>query len=240
MVSVRRQHHEGKAEECMLARKTRGDGGPPPNPKTATQSDVRQFPAAAMPIGEDHRFAEASRVLRELNAEIDTLRKRTVQKLQGATWLHCTRKPRKASPVHKRSKQAQRLLAGEAVDDFSDAPSKIRKAQHKLAILEPAAREQAQRLEVIRGEASAAAGERVKVRHRKALLDILRAARLLAMASNAELMIRGELLQNGYQILDAYTPPPRFGVPLLLGAETIRDGAMAFQATARRAGCPLQ
>jgi hypothetical protein len=162
-------------------------------------------------------FAEASRVLRELNTEIATLR-RSVQKLQGATWLHSQAEQGLSGP--QALEQAQRLLAGEAVDDFSDAPLKIRQAQHTLTtILEPAAREQAQRLEVIRGEASAAAGERVQVRHRKALLDILRAARLLALASNAELRIRGELLENGYQVLDGLTPPPRFAVPLLLGEE---------------------
>jgi hypothetical protein len=200
----------------QLARKTRGDGGPPPNPKTSTESDVRQFPAAATPIGENHHFAEASRVLAELNTEIAALR-RSVQQLEGACWLRS--QAEEGLSGAQALEQAQRLLAGEAVDDFSDVPSKIRKAQHKLAILEPAAREQAQRLEVIRGEASAAAGERVKVRHRKALLDILRAARLLQLASNAELMIRGELLQNGYLIVDAHTPPPRFAVPLLLGEE---------------------
>src|SRR5580704_8629641 len=202
--------------ECMLARKIREAGATPP-PKTATESDVRQFPATVMtPIGEDHRFAEASRVLRELNAEIAALGG-SIQKLQGASWLRSQAEEGLSGP--QALEHALRLLAGEEVDDFSDVPSTIRKAQHKLGILEPAAREQAQRLEVIRGEASAAAGERVKVRHRKALLDILRAARLLAMASNAELAIRGELLGNGYQVLDAFSPPPRFAVPLLLGEE---------------------
>jgi hypothetical protein len=200
----------------MLARKITADGEAGPNPKTATESQLRQFPAAAIPISDDYRFGEANRVLRELNVEIAAAR-RSIQKLQGAAWLHSQAEEGLSGP--QALEQAQRLLAGEAVDAFSDAPSKIRQAQHKLSILEPAAREQAQRLEAIRGEASAAAGERVKVRHRKALLDILRAARLLAMASNAELAIRGELLQNGYEILDAYTPPPRFAVPLLLGEE---------------------
>jgi hypothetical protein len=200
----------------QLARKTRGDREPLPNPETATQSDVRQFPAAAMPIGQDPRFAETSRVLRELNAEIATLRT-SVQKLQNASWL---RSEEGALSDPQALETAKRLLAGEAVDDdFSDAPSKIRQAQHKLAILEPAAREQARRLEVIRGEASAAAGERVKVRHRKALADILRAAPLLGLAASAERAIRNELLENGYQVLDAFTPAPRFAIPLILGEE---------------------
>jgi predicted transcriptional regulator len=157
------------------------------------------------PIGEDQRFAEAARVLGDLNSEIAALR-RSVQKLQGASWLHSQAEEGLSGP--QALEQAQRLLAGEAVDDFSDLPSKIRKAQHKLAILEPAAREQAQRLEVIRGEASATAGEHVKARHRKALLELLRAARLLAIASNAERAIRNELLENGYQMLDGLTPAP--------------------------------
>jgi hypothetical protein len=198
----------------MLARKTTGDGGPLANPKTAT-SDVRQFPAAAMPIGEDHRFAEAARSLAQLNSEVAALQA-TVQKLQGAAWLRS--QAEEGLSGQEAIDQAQRLLHGEAVE-LSDASTKIHEAQQRLAILQLAAREQARRLELIRGEASAAAGERVKVRHRKALLDILRAARLLAMASNAELAIRGELLGNGYQVLDAFSPPPRFAVPLLLGEE---------------------
>ena len=71
----------------MLARKTRGDGGPLANPETATESDVRHFPAAAMPIAAaDHRFAEAARSLAQLNSEVAALQA-TVQKLQGAAWL---------------------------------------------------------------------------------------------------------------------------------------------------------
>lgn len=208
----------------QLARKTIGDGGSRPDPKTTTENGLRQFPATATPIVENHLFAAGSRVLGELNAEIAALR-RSIQKLQGASWLRSQAEEGLSGP--QALEQAQRLLAGEEeVDDFSDIPSKVRKAQHKLTILEQAAREQSQRLEVIRGEASAAAGERVKPRHRKALLDILRAARLLAMASNAELTIRGELLENGYQVLDGLTPPPRFAVPLLLGDEHVSGSAL--------------
>jgi hypothetical protein len=205
----------------MLARKTTGDGGPMANPKTAT-SDVRQFPAAAMPIGEDHRFAEAARSLAQLNSEVAALQA-TVQKLQGAAWLRS--QAEEGLSGQEAIDQAQRLLHGEAVE-LSDASTKIHEAQQRLAILQLAAREQARRLELIRGEASAAAGERVKVRHRKALLDILRAARLLGLASSAERAIRNELLEGGCQVLDAFTPAPRFAIPLILGEE--RHSGSAF------------
>jgi hypothetical protein len=121
--------------------------------------------------------------------------------------------------------QARRLLAGKAVE-LSDTSTKLREAQQRLAILQPAAREQAQRLEVIRGEASAAAGERVRGRHRKALLDLMRAARLLAIAGDAERRIRGELLDNGYLVLDAFTPAPRFAVALMLREENQSGSAL--------------
>jgi hypothetical protein len=167
------------------------------------------------PIGEDQRFVEAARVLSDLNFEVTALQT-TVQKLQDAAWLRSQADEGLSGP--EALEQAQRLLAGEAID-LVDAPTKLREAQRRLAVPQPAAREQARRLELIRGEASATAGEHVKARHRKALVELLRAARLLAIASNAERAIRNDLLENGYQILDAFTPAPRFAIPLILGEE---------------------
>jgi hypothetical protein len=92
--------------------------------------------------------------------------------------------------------------------------------------MQPAAREQARQLEVIRGEASAVAGRRVKGQHRKALLALMRAARLLAIAGHAERRIRGELLENGYEVLEAFTPAPRLALPLMLGEESQSGSAL--------------
>jgi hypothetical protein len=195
--------HEGKERECMLARKT--DDG------------------KLSPIGEDQRFAEAARALSDLNSEVAALQA-TVQKIQGATWLLRSQAEEGLSGPEA-LEQAQRWLAGEAVD-LADAPTKLREAQRRLAVLQPAAREQARRLELIRDEASATAGEHVKARHWTALLELLRAARLLQFASDAERAIRGELLENGYQVLDGCTPAPRFAIPLIMGME--HDANSAF------------
>jgi hypothetical protein len=174
------------------------------------------------PITEDKRFFEATRALSELNSEVAALQA-TVQKLQSAAWLRSQAAEGLSGP--EALEQAQRLLAGEAIE-FSDAPTKIREAQQRLAILQPAAREQARQLEVIRGEASALAGQRVRGRHRKAMIALMRAARLLAIAGNAERRIRGELLENGYQVLEAFTPAPRFALALMLGEESQSDSAL--------------
>jgi hypothetical protein len=52
------------------------------------------------------------------------------------------------------------------------------------------------------------------------------AARALVAAASAERAIRGELLDNGFEAIDAILPGPRLAAPLALGAENICDSPL--------------
>jgi transposase len=112
----------------------------------------------------------------------------------------------------------------------------FRDLNERLAILRPAVYRQRELVDHIRGTLSAVAGEVVQARHRKALARILDAARALVAAAAAERSIRAELLDNGFEAIDAFTPAPRLAAPYPVGRRNlVRQSAVSLQEAARRA-----
>jgi hypothetical protein len=80
--------------------------------------------------------------------------------------------------------------------DDRDTATKLRELERKTEVIRPAIARQKEAVDLIRGELSAAAARLVRDRHRKALANILDAARALIAASAAERSIRAELLER--------------------------------------------
>jgi hypothetical protein len=176
------------------------------------------------PIIKHPAFATATQLLQTLSTEKAALHK-TVVALQAAAYLRDQADAGLSDSAAL--DQAQKLLAGEPLD-VRDGPALIREAQLRIGVIEPAVREQVRRIAKLRGELSVDAGRRVQARHRKTLLDLYGAARALAAAGQAELTIRAELLDAGYELNEVATACPRFAVHLQLADESWYDGPLAI------------
>ena len=118
------------------------------------------------------------------------------------------------------------MLGGENLADDRSTQTKLAALEEKIRIIRPAIAKQQEFVDRLRGELSVQAAKLVQDRHRKALVKILDAARGLVAAANAERAIRAELLNNGYEALDAFTPAPRLAAPLALGDENLCDSPL--------------
>jgi hypothetical protein len=94
--------------------------------------------------------------------------------------------------------------------------------------MRPAIGKQQEILDRIRGELSIEAAKMVQAGHRKAMANILDAARALVAAATQERAIRGELLDNGFEVIESILPAPRLAAPLILGDESFPDSAISY------------
>jgi hypothetical protein len=160
------------------------------------------------PIAENRRFAEAQAKLAKFQGELSALREAVDR--ENASWY-----ARQSSSIDEDAiGRADRMLDGQNLADDRSTQTKLAALEEKIRIIRPAI------------GLSAGAGRLVQDRHCKALLGILQAARHLAEAAAAERSIRRQLLDDGYEALDAFTPAPRFGIPLAMGDENICDSAL--------------
>jgi hypothetical protein len=120
------------------------------------------------------------------------------------------------------------VVNGQHLADDRDTQTKLRELEKKIGILRPAIGKQREIVDRIRGELSVEAARLVQDRHRAALAKLLGAARALVAAGTAERAIRGELLEQGYEIIDSIMPAPRLAAPLILGDESFHDSAIAY------------
>ena len=173
------------------------------------------------PIGEDRRYREAAEKLVKFQSELRELRAAIDR--ENASWY-----AKQSGEVDEDAiGRADRMLGGQNLADDRDAATKLRELEKKIAIIRPAIGRQQELVNRIRGELSLEAGRLVQDRHRKALAKILDAARALVAAANAEREIRGQLLDNGFEVVESIVPPPRLAAPLILGDENFHDSAIA-------------
>jgi hypothetical protein len=171
-------------------------------------------------ISDDPRYIEPRGKLAKFEREIETVRK-TIDAL-NAEWYS-----RQSGTVSEDAIDvADRMLDGRNIDT-RDTPARLRDLSERLAVLRPAVCRQRELVDRLRGELSVEAGKIVQTRHRKALVKILEAARLLAEAGAAERAIRGELLDLGYQSLDAFMPAPRLAALHIMGDESWHDSPIS-------------
>ena len=122
--------------------------------------------------------------------------------------------------------RAQALLAGESID-FRDGPAKVREAEARLSLVDPAIREAGRRVDLVRDKLSNEAAASLRTRHRKALADLYKAALVLGAAGQVERLIRGELIGAGYDWPEAVLPLPRFSIHMQIGDAGWADSPIA-------------
>jgi hypothetical protein len=191
------------------------------NVMAGTNQFSKEAKADLHPIAENSRFAEAAEKLAKYQGELRELRAAIDRK--NAAWYG-----KQQGSIDKDAiGLADRMLSGQNTADDRDSQTKIRALFKKLAIIQPAIIKQSELVNLIRAELSAEAGALVQSRHRKALAKILEAARQLVEAAAAERASRGELLDLGFEVIDTFTPAPRFAVPHILGDESWYDSLMS-------------
>jgi hypothetical protein len=116
------------------------------------------------PIGDDPEFTAASKLLADLKTEQGQLR-RTITSIRDAAYLRSQAETGLSDA--DALTRAQALLAGESID-FRDGPAKIREAEARLAIVDPAIREASRRFDMVRDKLSNEAAASLRTRHRKA------------------------------------------------------------------------
>jgi hypothetical protein len=188
--------------------------------------NMMRFPREAKvdslrPIAEDRRYAEAQAKLAKFQGELRGFREAIDR--ENARW-YAAQQPGDGDAIET----ADRMLGGQALADDCDTATKLRSLERKIEVLRPAIAKQQELVDRLRGELSIAAAETVQARHRKALANILEAARALVAAANAERAIRGELLDLGFELSDSVVPAPRLAAPLILGDESFHDSAISF------------
>lgn len=173
------------------------------------------------PIGEDRRFAEAQTKLARFQNELHELRAAIDR--ENASWY-----ARQAGPLDDDAVgRADRMLDGQNLADDRDTQTKRRELEKKIEIIWPAIVKQSELVDRLRGELSIAACQTLQDRHRKALANILEAARTLIAASAAERAVRAELLDRGFEVVESILPAPRLAAPLILGDERLQDSAIS-------------
>jgi hypothetical protein len=172
------------------------------------------------PIGENPKYSEAQEKLSKFGSEVAAIRKAI--DAENAAWY-----ARQSGASDENAIEvADQLLAGRDLDG-RDTPAKLRDLNERLAILRPAVYRQRELVDRIRGELSVEAGKVVQARHRKALAKILEAARQLVSVAAGERLIRGQLLDHGFEVVESITPPPQLATPLILGDESFHDSAIS-------------
>jgi len=173
------------------------------------------------PISENPRYREAAEKLARFQNELRALRQAI--DATNATWYAKQARSADEDVIAL----ADRMIDGQPLTaDDRDTATKLRELERKTEVIRPAIARQKEAIDLIRGELSVDAGKMVQARHRKALAGIWDAARQLAAAAAAEREIRRQLLDDGYEALDAFTPAPRFGIPLAMGDENCCDTAL--------------
>jgi hypothetical protein len=174
------------------------------------------------PIGDDRRYAEAHAKLAKFQDELRRLREAIDR--ENARWYAAQQPAGGGDAIEI----ADRMIDGRTIPDDQDSPAKLAKLERKIEVLRLAIAKQSEIVDRLRGELSVEAARLVQVRHRKALVKILDAARALVAAANAERGIRAELLDLGFEVLDSILPAPRLAAPLILGDENFHDSAIAY------------
>jgi hypothetical protein len=162
-------------------------------------------------ISEDRRFAEAQALFVKLNAECVRL-SREIEDVQGGLYLR-TVDPR--DPIAK----ALSSIDGTDAADIGDSQARIAAARRKLETLGPAIRAQREVVDKVRRELSIVAAKGLQPDHRRALLELLEAARTLSARAEAEREIRVNLFDRGFTTCDSILPPPMLRGSLVIGDE---------------------
>jgi hypothetical protein len=171
-------------------------------------------------ISEDRRYREAAEKLAKFQNELRELRKAIDR--ENASWY-----ARQSSSVNEDAiDRADRMLDGQNLADDRSTQTKLAELEERVRIIRPAITKQQEIVGQIRGELSVAAAKLVRDRHRKALVEIRATAIALVAAGAAERRIRGELLDLGFEAIDALLPGPRLAAPLALGDENICDSPL--------------
>jgi hypothetical protein len=207
------------------------------------------------PIVEVAEYRDAAAVLAVLNrgiAEIDA----RIEALQVAAYF--------AANPEEAKRAAPRLLAnrgeppdastqtaaagsgvvGRALALLSGAASvplnpqrEIEELRRRRDVVHQAIFAQREIVEAVRSRLSFEAAQAAKEQHTAALLGVLRAARQLAAAAQAERDVRAALMAAGFDSREDLLPPPALGPALLLGSETAIDSPLwSFRRRLEEAG----
>jgi hypothetical protein len=173
------------------------------------------------PIGENPHFAAAAAKLAEYQSELRGFREAIDR--ENARWYAAQQPGGDGDAIEI----ADRMLDGQNLAADQDTATKLAELEKKIRIIRPAIARQQEVVDRIRGELSVQAAKLVRDRHRKALANIMVAARALVAAANAERAIRGELLNLGFEAPESILPPPQLAAPLILGDESFHDSAIS-------------
>jgi hypothetical protein len=140
------------------------------------------------PISENPRFAEAQAKLARFHGELHGLREAIDR--ENASWY-----AKQSSSISEDAiLLADRMLDSQTLADDRDTATKLRELEKKIAIIRPAIARQQELVDRLRGELSVEAAKTVQAKHRKALANILEAARDLVAAANAVLVVKNILI----------------------------------------------
>lgn len=167
------------------------------------------------PIVENAKFAAEADFLGRLAIEIAGLDQR-IRAAQAAKFLESERAAGRAIGGDAALEAARRLLDGETI---GTDPEDIAALQRRRETLAEARTRQSEIVERLRGELSAQACTARRAVHRKAMADLLSAARALARAAAAEQAVRIELLNRGFVISETIMPAPALAAAVMIGNE---------------------
>ena len=177
---------------------------------------------ALRPITENPAFAAASARVSEIRrriAELDA----EIRGLQAEEYYFGGTLGADAAEADRR---AAHIIAGGEVD-VENRPEKIARLERNKQTLVRGCGPRSEEMARIKSRLSAEACHAVRDRHEAALVEVLRAARVLAAAAGAEAAIRREVHDLGYEPYDHILPVPRFN--FLSGLdETWYDSALSY------------
>lgn len=181
------------------------------------------------PIGENPQFAEAQRLAGKIEAEIKAIDRR-IQAIQGAAFLESERAAdgRNKTTGDAALAAARRMIeGGDVVPDAGDL-AEVPKLERRRATLGAARCRQNEILEKLRSDLSHAACLTKTEAHKKALRDLLSAARLLARCAAVEQAVRREVMDAGFLVSEDVLPTPHLGAGLILGNESSPASPLAM------------